>query len=128
VAVRRVHRDGAWAPRAVDAALGRSALDARDRAFAANLAYETLRWEGTLDWALAQVLTRPLEQVEPELLDVLRIGAWQLLRGAVPDAAAVTTAVELARAVVGPRGTGFTNGVLRALARTQLRWPAEANV
>lgn len=123
--VRRVHRDGAWAPRALDAVLRRSDLDARDRSFAANLAYETLRWEGTLDWALARVLTRPLAQVEPELLDVLRIGAWQLLRGAVPDSAAVGTAVELARAVVGPRGTGFTNGVLRALARAELRWPDE---
>jgi 16S rRNA (cytosine967-C5)-methyltransferase len=102
-------------------------LDARDRAFTANLAYSTLRFQGTLDWALGQVLTRPLDQVEAGLLDVLRLGAWQVLYGGTPDRAAVATAVDLARAVVGTRATGFTNGVLRGLARgrNSLQWPGE---
>jgi 16S rRNA (cytosine967-C5)-methyltransferase len=124
-AIRRVHDDGAWSTRAVDAALRAGDLDARDRAFAANLAYETLRWEGTLDWALGQVLTRPLHNVEAELLDVLRLGAWQLLYGHVPDRAAVATAVDLARAEVGARATGFVNGVLRGLGRARLAWPSQ---
>ena len=128
-ALRRVHAGGAWAGRAVDAALRRAGLDARDRAFAANLAFSTLRWEGTLDWALGQVLSRPLHEVDPEVVDVLRLGAWQLLQGDVPDRAAVTTAVELARAEVGARATGFVNGVLRALARQagRLPWPDAAS-
>lgn len=125
-AVRRVHADRAWSQPAVRAALRRSRLDHRDRAFAANLAYETLRWEGTLDWALSQVVRRPLERVEPELLDVLRLGAWEVLYGAAPDHAAVATAVEVARAETGARATGFANGVLRALARRRasLPWPS----
>ena len=118
-AVRRVHEDGAWSTRAVDWALRGSGLDARDRSFAANLAYETLRWEGTLDWALGRVLTRPLGQVQSELLDALRMGAWQLLRGGVPDRAAVGTTVDLVRAEIGPQATGFANGVLRGLARAR---------
>jgi 16S rRNA (cytosine967-C5)-methyltransferase len=124
-ALRRVHGTGAWAPRAVDSALRGAALDARDRAFAANLAYETLRWEGTLDWALDRVLSRPRSAVQPELLDVLRLGAWQLLYGGTPDRSAVATAVEVARAEIGPQATGFTNGVLRGLARARdgLPWP-----
>jgi len=124
-AVRRVHSTEAWSTRAVDSALRGGDLDARDRSFAANLAYQTLRWEGTLDWALARVLTRPLDQVQPELLDILRLGAWQLLRGGVPDRAAVWTAVDLARAELGPQATGFANGVLRGLARRRdaLPWP-----
>jgi 16S rRNA (cytosine967-C5)-methyltransferase len=125
-AIRRVHARDAWSAAAVDRELRRAGLDARDRAYAASLAYETLRWEGTLDWALAQVLTRPLEAVSPEVLDVLRLGAWQLLYGRVPDRAAVSTAVELARTTVGSRATGFVNGVLRALARRceSLPWPS----
>lgn len=125
-AVRRVHEAGAWSPPAVAAALRSSRLDARDRSFAANLAYETLRWEGTLDWALSQVVQRPLIEVEPAVLDVLRIGAWQLLYGGVPDRAAVATSVDLARTEVGARSTGFVNGVLRGLARQldRLPWPA----
>lgn len=116
-AVRRVHEGGAWAGPAVDTALSRSVLDARDRAFAANLAFETLRWEGTLDWLLGQVVHRPLGEIQPELLDILRMGAWQLHFGRVPDRAAVDTSVELARRHVGPQTAGFVNGVLRALGR-----------
>jgi 16S rRNA (cytosine967-C5)-methyltransferase len=124
--LRRVHGDEAWSTLALGAVLRCAGLDARDRAFAANLAYSTLRWEGTLDWALDRVLTRSLREVEPELLDVLRLGAWQVLYGGTPERAAVDTAVDLARAVVGPRATGFTNGVLRGLVRTRdrLPWPS----
>jgi 16S rRNA (cytosine967-C5)-methyltransferase len=125
--LRRVHADGAWSGPALDTALRRSGLEARDRAFAANLAYATLRWEGTLDWALRSVVDRPLEQVQPEVLDVLRLGAWQLLYGAVPDRAAVGTAVDVARAEIGVAVTGFVNGVLRNLSRRKdgLPWPPE---
>lgn len=123
-AVRRVHADDAWAAPAVDAALSRSGLDARDRAFAANLAFETLRWEGTLDWLLGHVVRRDLADVQPELLDVLRLGAWQLRFGRVPDRAAVDTSVELARRYVGSHTAGFVNGVLRALVRSGPDLPA----
>ena len=125
--LRRVHAEDAWAAPVIDTALRRSGLSARDRAFATNLAYETLRWEGTLDWALATVVSRPLPEVDPDILDILRMGAWQLLYGATVDHAAVATAVDVARAEIGQQATGFVNGVLRNLARTkhQLPWPAE---
>jgi 16S rRNA (cytosine967-C5)-methyltransferase len=127
--LRLVHADGAWSTTAVDRVLRRSRLDARDRAFAANLAYEALRWEGTLDWALDRVLKRPVDQTEPAVLDALRLGAWQLLFGASPDRAVVSTSVDLVRAEVGQWATGFVNGALRALARQAsagIRWPDEA--
>ncbi len=116
-ALRRVHAEGAWSQRAVDEALRAADLNARDRAFAANLAYSTLRFEGSLDAELAGASSRPLADVDAGLLDVLRMGAWQVRHGAMPDRAAVATAVELARAAVGEWSTGFCNGVLRALAR-----------
>lgn len=101
--------------------------DSRDRAFAAHLAYDTIRWSGTLDWALDQVLTRPLADVEPALRHILRLGALQLLRSSVPARAAVSTSVELARRAVPNRRAkgagGFVNGVLRTLDRTTLAWP-----
>lgn len=128
--LRRVHRDGAWVGPAVDRALQDSALSPRDRAFAANLAFQTLRWQGTVDWALTHVVRRPLDEVEPDLLDVLRLGAWQLLYGQVPDRAAVSTAAEVGRAVLPARTVGFINGVLRALARRSaaLPWPADDTI
>lgn len=125
--LQRVHAEQAWSGPVVDAALRRSDLTPRDRSFAANLAYQTLRWEGTLDWALSTALTRPIDQVESDVLDVLRLGAWQILYGGTPDRAAVATAVDVARAEVGDRVTGFVNGVLRQLGRSKdrLPWPSE---
>jgi 16S rRNA (cytosine967-C5)-methyltransferase len=127
-ALRVVDEDGAWSNLAVPAAIDRLS-DERDRAFAAHLAYDTLRWEGTLDWALGTVLSRPLADVEASLRRVLRLGALQLLRTGVPHRAAVSTSVALAREQVPPgraRGAGgFVNGVLRNLARRvdDLPWP-----
>jgi 16S rRNA (cytosine967-C5)-methyltransferase len=131
-ALRAVDEAGAWSTQAVPSAID-GLPDERDRAFAAHLAYDTLRWEGTLGWALGQVLTRPLDEVEPALRRVLRLGALQLLRSGVPPRAAVATSVALAREQVPVRratgAAGFVNGVLRSLARRRdgLPWPdAEA--
>ncbi len=127
-ALTAVEEDGAWSNLAVPAAVGDLASD-QDRSFASHLAYDTLRWEGMLDWALGEVLSRPLTDVEPSLRRVLRLGALQLLRTGVPPRAAVDTCVSLAREQV-PAGRakgagGFVNGGLRALGRRveSLPWP-----
>lgn len=126
--VRNVVDGGVWAGPAFDAVLVKSRLGDRDRGFAANLAWSTLRWQGTLDWALGLVVDRPLDAVDAPVRDVLRLGAYELLYGATPGFAAVASAVDLARAAIGPRPTGFVNAVLRRLAARAdaLPWPDEA--
>ena len=132
VALAAVDEDDAYANLAVPVAVDRLE-EARDRAFASHLAYDTLRWQGTIDWALQQVLSRPLDAVEPALRRILRLGALQLLRASVPSRAAVSTSVALAREVVpGHRAQGaggFVNGVLRNLdrRRDELPWPDAAD-
>ncbi len=93
-------------------------VPARERPFAHELTYGTLRLRGRLDALLAPHVRRGLERVQPELLDVLRLGAYQLLEmGSVPAYAAVSQAVEQAKQI-GGRGAGsFVNGVLQALRR-----------
>jgi 16S rRNA (cytosine967-C5)-methyltransferase len=127
-ALRAVEEQGAWSTVAVPDAVAHLD-DERDRRFASHLAYDTIRWSGTLDWLLGHVLTRPLAQVEPDLRRVLRLGALQLWRSQVPARAAVSTSATLAGEVV-PRtrargAAGFVNGVLRNLARRLdgLPWP-----
>jgi 16S rRNA (cytosine967-C5)-methyltransferase len=94
-----------------------SRLDSRERAFLHELVLGTLRLRGLLDHALGPLLDRPVDRVDPVSLDILRLGAHQLLHLRVPDRAAVSESVELAKAEA-PRAAGFVNAVLRKLART----------
>lgn len=124
-ALVHIHAEAAWSSPVVDKVLTAGRLDARDRAFAANLVFSTLRWEGTVDWVLTGQVSRGLEDVEVELLDVLRLGAWELLYGNAPSHAVVHAWVQVARQLVGERATGFVNGVLRGIerGRAELPWP-----
>jgi 16S rRNA (cytosine967-C5)-methyltransferase len=92
----------------------------RDAAFATELASGTLRRQGTYDAVLAANLDRPLAKVQPAVLDVLRLGAHQILSMRVPSHAAVGTSVDLVRAKVGQGPAGFVNAVLRRVAGNDL--------
>ena len=115
--LERVRRAGAYADLALHSALARSSLGARDRAFATELVYGTLRWQGRLDFLLSQVLERDLEKLEPLVATTLRMGAYQLVfTDGVPNTAAVDESVRCARAAGLERATGLVNAVLRRLA------------
>ncbi|HWL36530.1 MAG TPA: transcription antitermination factor NusB [Frankiaceae bacterium] len=91
-------------------------LDARERAFAAELGYGTLRALGTLDHVLGLCSSRPVSEMDPPVRDVLRVGAYQLLRTRVAPHAAVSTTVDLAKHVAGPGAAKFVNAVMRRVA------------
>jgi 16S rRNA (cytosine967-C5)-methyltransferase len=93
-----------------------AALDRRDRAFLQQLVLGTLRRRGALDHALGRCLTGRFEDLQPEVQDVLRLGAYQVLEMRLPDRAAVSESVDLARSAA-PRAAGLVNAVLRRLAR-----------
>ncbi len=95
-------------------------LAGRDAALATELAYGTLRGQGTYDAVLTPCSDRPLEKLDPPVLDVLRLGAHQLLSTRVGAHAAVATSVDLARSVAGPRVSGYVNAVLRRVATRDL--------
>ena len=95
-------------------------LTGRDAALATELAYGTLRGQGTYDAVLAACSDRPLDKLDPPVLDVLRLGTHQLLNTRVGAHAAVATSVDLAKSVVGPRVSGYVNAVLRRVAMRDL--------
>jgi len=124
--LRAVAERGAYANLTLPGLLRERGLTGRDAAFATELGYGTLRATGTLDAVLARCSDRPLSTVDPEVLDLLRLGAYQLLRTRVPAHAAVAETVGLARVVAGPRRVGFVNAVLRRVAeRDEDGWLAE---
>ena len=69
---------------------------------------------------LAACSDRPLDKLDPPVLRVLRLGAHQLLATRVGAHAAVATSVDLAKDVVGPRGSGYVNAVLRRVSTRDL--------
>jgi 16S rRNA (cytosine967-C5)-methyltransferase len=100
--------------------------DPRDRALAGEIATGVLRHRAALDFQVAARLARSIERLDPEVLDVLRVGAFQLLHlTRVPAAAVVNDAVAEARRLGKSSAGGLVNAVLRRLARERdhLSWP-----
>jgi 16S rRNA (cytosine967-C5)-methyltransferase len=106
-------------PRALDA----STFDQRDKAFATELLYGTLRMQGRHDYVLSQVSDRPWGEVDTGIVDVTRMGLQQIFEMRVPMHAAVSETVELARKVLGESKASFVNALLRKVsARSLEEW------
>ncbi|NNF11130.1 MAG: rRNA small subunit methyltransferase B, partial [Acidimicrobiia bacterium] len=84
-----------------------------DDALIRRLVYGSLRHLPAIDQLIARASHRPLADIQPELLDLLRIGTWELQFGDGAPHAAVNEAVEAARPVAGRSGAGFVNAILR---------------
>ncbi|WP_371501496.1 rRNA cytosine-C5-methyltransferase [Kitasatospora sp. NBC_00374] len=95
-------------------------MDRRDAALATELVYGTLRMQGSYDAIIAACVDRPLREVDPPVLDVLALGAHQLLATRIPSHAAVSATVELARVVLGDGRAKFVNAVLRKISAQDL--------
>jgi 16S rRNA (cytosine967-C5)-methyltransferase len=117
---RAVSDRGAYANLLLPAVLRARHIRGRDADFATELTYGGLRVQGVLDAVLAECVTRPLAELDPPLLDLLRLGAYQLLYLRTPDYAAVSSSVDDARRRLGGRTTGLVNAVLRKAARQDL--------
>ncbi|MBA2552699.1 MAG: rRNA small subunit methyltransferase B [Geodermatophilaceae bacterium] len=114
--LRAVAERDAYANLTLPGMLRERGLDERDRALATELGYGTLRAQGSLDAVLGACLDRRLEAVDATLLDVLRLGSYQLLRTRIPTHAAVNTSVDLARTVLTHGQVSVVNAVLRKVS------------
>lgn len=115
-ALRRID-DGGFANDVLPALLEASALDRRDRAFATELVYGSTRMRRACDFLIDRLVDRPLD---PDVRNVLRLGAYQVAFLRTPPHASVSATVDLAPT----RARGFVNAVLRRMAREPVpRWP-----
>jgi 16S rRNA (cytosine967-C5)-methyltransferase len=113
--LRRVFEQGAFADRALHTEA--AGLGTRDRALAMRLVYGTVQRKRTLDHLLSGFVSRPLEELEPPVLEALRLGLFQILfLGGVTDYAAVNDSVELAKSS-SRGGAQLVNAVLRRATR-----------
>lgn len=123
-ALERIDQGGAYANLVLDGILdrhmgGSSQADQRDRRFATELTYGTVRMLRACDFLVDRFITRELE---PHVRAALRIGAYQLRYMGVPDYAAVHSTV----ALVGGPPRKLVNAVLRRVADAPVNWPNDA--
>jgi 16S rRNA (cytosine967-C5)-methyltransferase len=124
--LRAVSERDAYANLALPALLRERGIPGRDAAFATELAYGASRTRGLLDAVIGAAAGRPPDHINPVLLDLLRLGAYQLLRTRVDTHAAVDTTVEQAAIEFDSARAGFVNAVLRTIAaRDEKSWVDE---
>ncbi|MBX3287025.1 MAG: rRNA cytosine-C5-methyltransferase [Actinobacteria bacterium] len=118
-ALVRIERDGAYANLVLPKLLERSRLAERDRAFATQLVYGTVRARRACDWFVDRFA---LGELDPEVRAALRLGTFQLRILGTPAHAAVSATVD----TVPRRARGLVNAVLRKVAEADDAWPSEA--
>jgi 16S rRNA (cytosine967-C5)-methyltransferase len=116
-----VRDDDAYANLLLPGRIAQAKLSPGDAALATELTYGTLRMQGRYDRVIRLAANRETSEIDPVVLDVLRLGVHQLVATRIPAHAAVGDTVALAPR----RATGFVNGVLRTVARsTAEEWDA----
>jgi len=121
--LRDVTADGAYTNLALAEHLRGAPPD--DAAFVTEMVNGTARAIGTLDAIIEAAGGRSTSTLQPAVVDVLRLGAYQALRMRVPPHAAVSTSVDLAADQIGRRVTGVVNAIMRRIVeRTWDEWLA----
>jgi len=89
-------------------------LSQRDRSLLQALVFGVLRWRGFLDTIITYFSNIRIEKIELNILNILRIGLFQIIYlSKIPVAAAVHTAVEMAKSSSTPWTAGYVNALLR---------------
>jgi 16S rRNA (cytosine967-C5)-methyltransferase len=121
-----VSRGRADLPTAIAQSRG-SLADERDRALAAEISTGVQRWRAALDHLIVFFSKRQLDRLDPEVVEILRLSAYQLIHLArVPAAAVVDDAVNLAGRQGKKSARGFVNAVLRNISRHRHALPLPA--
>jgi 16S rRNA (cytosine967-C5)-methyltransferase len=98
--------------------------DDRDRALATEIATGVMRWRAALDHVISAFAKRPLDRLDHEIVEILRLSAYQLLHlTRVPASAVVDDAVNLTKRSGKTSASGFVNAILRTISRKRTALP-----
>lgn len=116
-ALRAIDR-GAFADVVIDRLLNESDLSAQDKGLVTELVYGTVRRRRSLDTLISQFGSRAASKQQTDLLQILRLGFYQLrYLTHVPNHAVVDTTVQLAKSQRLGKLSGVVNGMLREYIR-----------
>ena len=115
-------KNDAWMDAALKQQLFKDRLDRRDAALATRLCAAVLQNRMLLDEWISRYLKGKLTDLQPVVLDILRLAVCQLcFFDKLPSSAVVNEAVEQAKRLANPRAAGLVNGLLRAMLREPSR-------
>ena len=118
LALREVHRRGAFADAALDRAFSNSQLNDLDRRLVTELVYGSVRRMRSIDFIIDKLATKKSSQQPPELRTILHLGLYQLeYLNQIPPSAAVNPTVQLAKENGFSGLSSFVNGLLRQYIR-----------
>lgn len=124
----RIERESAYSNLALNSRLKESKMNAADRALFSALVMGVLERKITLDYNLSLYLAKDIEKLKPEVLAILRAGAYQILyMERIPDSAAVNESVKAARELGCAYAAGLINAVLRKVSENSLILPEDAS-
>jgi len=111
-------KQNAWSDGILKEYIVRDKLDRRDAALASRLCYGVLQNRLLLDHYISAFLRGRLKDLQPVVLDILRLGAYQItMMDKIPASAAVNESVEMGKKYANRQAAGLINGVLRSIAR-----------
>lgn len=112
-----VQKSGAWSDGSLKRLMAKYRLDSREAALCTRLSYGVLQNRAYLDYYISAWCSQKAEKLEPLILNILRLGAYQILfADKIPSHAAVNEAVEETRRYGRPKAAGMVNAVLRKIA------------
>lgn len=119
----KIEQDEAYSNIALNNAIKENKLNNLDASFVSALVYGVLEHQITLDYILRQYSKIPIRKIEQKTKIILRLGILQLLfMDKVPESAAVNESVNLAKKHKLQKSSGFINGVLRSITRTEVKY------
>lgn len=110
-------KNGSWSDLWLKQAAAAAGLDRRDTALAYRMCYGVLQNLYLCDFYIDHFSSVRLNRIEPMILDILRLGVYQLIfMDRIPDMAAVDQSVRLAKKHGSLRASGYVNALLRAVS------------
>lgn len=112
-----IEKEHSYANLALPHFLKESDLLVADKSLVTEIVYGSIRMRGTYDRIIDNVSNRPVQDLDLEVREVLRMGAHQLLNMRVAAHAAVDTAVTLTKQEINQSSSGFVNAILRKISK-----------
>ena len=117
--ISQVNREGAYANIRLPELLRKSKLEQKDKNLVTEISYGTLRMQGRHDFIAKKFIDRDFDLLDPQIQDLLRMGIHQLTQMRIPNHAAVSETVEVARFAAGDSKASYVNAILRKVADNQ---------